>query len=139
MEKASEALLLLQPVTFRYKKEFDPRGAAQFGLVAEQVAKISPDLVVCDDQGKPFTVRYDEVNAMLLNEFLKEHKTVEEQQTTIGQLKSNAAKQEATISELKSDLQIVVARLKDQDSKIQEVSAEVEMNKRPSHVVATNP
>jgi hypothetical protein len=76
---------------------------------------------------------------MLLNEFLKEHKKVQEHQTTIGQLKFNAAKQAATISELKSDLQTVVARLKDQDSKIQRVSAEVEMNKGPSHVVATNP
>ena len=101
--------------------------------------KVDPDLVVRDEHGNVNTVRYEQINAMLLNEFLKEHRKVQEQQTTIGQLKCNAAKQDATISELKSDLQIVVARLKDQDSKIQSVSAEVEMNKRSLHVVATNP
>jgi len=67
MDEASEAILALRPVTFRYKKELDPKGAPQFGLVAEEVAKINPDLVTTDDQGKPFTVRYNEVNAMLLN------------------------------------------------------------------------
>src|SRR5205823_6873432 len=74
MDKQSEAILALQPVSFRYKKELDPKGTPQFGLVAEQVAKVDPDLVARDDEGKPFTVRYDEVNAMLLNEFLKEHR-----------------------------------------------------------------
>ena len=72
MDKASEALLSLQPVTFRYKKALDPQARPQFGLVAEQVAKVDPDLVARDAEGKPFTVRYDEVNAMLLNEFLKD-------------------------------------------------------------------
>ena len=139
MDKASETVLRLKPVTFRYKKDIDPDGIPQFGLVAEDVEKVNPDLVIRDANGKPQTVRYEQVNAMLLNEFLKEHKKVQEQQTTIGQLKSNAAKQEATISELKSDLQTVVARLKDQDSKIQRVSAEVEINQRSPHVVATNP
>ena len=100
---------------------------------------MNPELVVRDEEGKPYTVRYDQVNAMLLNEFLKEHKKVQEQQTTIGELKSNAAKQEAMISELKEDLQTVVARLKDQDSKIQSVSAELEIMKRLPQVVATNP
>ena len=107
--------------------------------MAEEVEKVNPDLVVRDKDGKPYSVRYDQVNAMLLNEFLKEHKTVQEQQTTVGQLKFNAAKQEATISELKSDLQIVVARLKDQDSKIRSVSAELEIMKRLPQVVATDP
>src|SRR4029434_7577138 len=68
MEKASEAILKLEPVTFRYKKEFDPDGIPQFGLVAEQVEKVNPDLVARDDQGKPYSVRYEAVNAMLLNE-----------------------------------------------------------------------
>ena len=139
MERASEALFALKPVAFRYKKEIDPAGTPQLGLVAEEVEKVNPDLVVRDKDGKPYSVRYDQVNAMLLNEFLKEHKKVQEQQTTVGQLKSNAAKQEATISELKSDLQTVVARLKDQDSKIQSVSAELEIMKRLPQVVATNP
>jgi trimeric autotransporter adhesin len=139
MAEASDALFGLRPVTFRYKKEIDPKRIAQFGLVAEDVEAVNSDLVVRDKDGKPYSVRYEQVNAMLLNEFLKEHKKVQKQQTTNGQLESNAAKQEATISELKSDLQTVVARLKDQDLKIQRVSAEVEMNKRSSHVVATNP
>src|SRR2546430_4008521 len=76
MDKASEAILALKPVTFRYKKELDPDRIPQFGLVAEQVEKVNPDLVARDDQGKPYTVRYEAVNAMLLNEFLKEHRTV---------------------------------------------------------------
>jgi uncharacterized coiled-coil protein SlyX len=76
---------------------------------------------------------------MLLNEFLKEHKKAQEQQTTIGQLKSNAAKQEATISELKKDLQTVVARLKDQDSKIQKVSDEMELSRSAPRMVRSNP
>ena len=84
MDKASETILALQPVTFRYKKDFDPTGTAQFGLVAEDVAKVNPDLVVRDKEGKPYSVRYDQVNAMLLNEFLKEHRTVQKQGATIA-------------------------------------------------------
>jgi len=83
MGNASEALLSLRPVTFRYKKNIDPKGAPQFGLVAEDVEKVNPDLVVRDAKGKVFTVRYEAVNAMLLNEFLKEHQKVEEQGATI--------------------------------------------------------
>ena len=78
MDKASEAILALQPVTFRYKKDLDPEGIPQFGLVAEQVEKVNPDLVARDEQGKPYTVRYEAVNAMLLNEFLKEHRGVQD-------------------------------------------------------------
>ena len=78
MDKASDALLALKPVTFRYKEEIDPTGTTQFGLVAEQVEKVSPDLVVRDPEGKPYRVRYDQVNAMLLNEFLKTHSKMEE-------------------------------------------------------------
>ena len=77
MEKASEAMLALRPVTFHYKK--DTEGIPQFGLIAEEVEKVNPALVVPDKEGKPYTVRYDAVNAMLLNEFLKEHRKVEEQ------------------------------------------------------------
>jgi hypothetical protein len=76
MDKASEAILALKPVTFHYKKEIDPKSSAQFGLVAEEVVKVNPDLVARDAEGKPYTVRYDAVNAMLLNEFLKEHRKV---------------------------------------------------------------
>jgi hypothetical protein len=86
MDKASEAILALKPVTFHYKKELDPDGIPQFGLVAEQVEKVRPDLVARDKEGRPYTVRYEAVNAMLLNEFLKEHKTVQEQGETIARL-----------------------------------------------------
>src|SRR5207302_5382958 len=78
MDKVSEAVLGLEPVTFQYKPELDPKGVPQFGLVAEQVEKVAPQLVIHDKQGKPYTVRYDAVNAMLLNEFLKEHRRVAE-------------------------------------------------------------
>ena len=77
MDKTSEAILPLKPVTFHYKKNLDPKGIPQFGLVAEQVEKVNPDLVARDEKGKPYTVRYEAVNAMLLNEFLKEHRKVE--------------------------------------------------------------
>ena len=86
MDKASEAIHALKPVTFRCKHELDPDGIPQFGLVAEQVEKVNPDLVARDEQGKPYTVRYDQVNAMLLNEFLKEHRKVEQMQKQIDAL-----------------------------------------------------
>src|SRR6266545_3266713 len=87
MERVSEALFALKPVTFRYKKEIDPDGKSQFGLVAEDVEKVNSDLVVRDKEGKPYSVRYEQVNAMLLNEFLKEHRKVEQLKASITQLK----------------------------------------------------
>jgi Chaperone of endosialidase len=86
MDEASEKLYALRPVTFRYKKEIDPAGSSQFGLVAEDVEKVNPDLIVRDREGKPYSVRYDHVNAMLLNEFLKEHRKVEQMQKQIDAL-----------------------------------------------------
>ena len=115
MDKASEAILLLKPVTFHYKHELDPAGIPQFGLVAEEVAKIDPALVACDDQGKPYTVRYEAVNAMLLNEFLKEHRKVETQEATITDVKSIVAQQQKEIEALR-------AALKAQTAQIQKVS-----------------
>ena len=91
MQRSSEVLFALKPVTFRYKKGIDPQGIAQFGLVAEEVEKVNPDLVVRDKEGKPYSVRYDQVNAMLLNEFLKEHRKVEQQEATIVQVESTGA------------------------------------------------
>jgi hypothetical protein len=108
MDKASEVILALKPVTFHYKKEIDPNGLRQFGLVAEEVEKIAPDLVRRDRDGKLQTVRYDAVNAMLLNEFLREHQKVE--------------KLEATVSSL-------VAMVKEQAAQIQKVSAQLELSK----------
>src|SRR6266545_3391723 len=86
MEQASEALFALKPVTFRYKKGIDPQGIPQFGLVAEDVEAVNPDLVVRDQEGKPYSVRYDQVNAMLLNEFLKEHKAFVEEHHKVAKL-----------------------------------------------------
>jgi predicted ribosome quality control (RQC) complex YloA/Tae2 family protein len=113
MDKASEAILALKPVTFHYKSH--TTGTPQFGLIAEEVAEVNPDLVVRDTSGEPYTVRYDAVNAMLLNEFLKEHRKVEEQKATIGQLKqdfqSKLAKQQRQIEALTTGLQKVSDRL----------------------------
>jgi hypothetical protein len=104
MKNASEVLLSLQPVTFRYKKELDPDAIPQFGLVAEEVAKVDPDLVVRDDKGKPYTVRYEAVNAMLLNEFLKEHGKVEEQGKEIAELRSALKEQAAQLQKVSERL-----------------------------------
>ena len=100
MDKASEALYALEPVTFHYKKEIDPVRTSQLGLVAEDVEKINPDLVVRDKEGKPYSVRYDQVNAMLLNEFLKEHRTVQAQQEEIDALKQELKDQRALIEKV---------------------------------------
>ena len=99
MDKASEAILAIKPVTFHYKKELDPDGIPQFGLVAEQVQKVNPDLVARDAEGKVYTVRYEAVNAMLLNEFLKEHRKNEGQEKTIAELKSGMTALAATVKE----------------------------------------
>ena len=148
MAEASEALFAFKPVTFRYKKEIDPKGKSQFGLVAEEVEKVNPDLVVRDKEGKPYSVRYDQVNTMLLNEFLKEHKKVEEQQESIAQLKSTVARQEATIAQQEKDfrsaiaqqqkgMQVLTAQLKEQAAQIQKGRAQVEMT-RPAPKTALN-
>jgi hypothetical protein len=123
MEQASEVLFALKPVTFRYKKGIDPDGTAQFGLVAEDVAAVNPDLVVWDKEGKPYSVRYDAVNAMLLNEFLKEHGKVQEQEAIIAEVTTKAAKQEAMIAELKSGMQALTAMVKEEASQIQMTNA----------------
>jgi hypothetical protein len=98
MDKASEAILALQPVTFHYKKDLDPDGIPQFGLVAEEVEKVNPDLVARDDEGKPYTVRYEAVNAMLLNEFLKEHRKVEALEKQVEQLAAGLQKVSAQLA-----------------------------------------
>jgi hypothetical protein len=127
MEKASEAILALKPVTFHYKS--DTTSTPQFGLIAEEVAQVDPDLVVRDNDGEIYTVRYDAVNAMLLNEFLKEHRRVQKQTQKIQE-------QETTIAELKKQVQTVVAHAKEQDIKIQSVSDQIQINSSP--VVVTD-
>jgi trimeric autotransporter adhesin len=129
MDHASKALFALRPVIFRYKKEIDPAGRSQFGLVAEDVEKVNPDLVVRDKEGKPYTVRYEQVNAMLLNEFLKEHRRVEEQARKVRE-------QEATIAELKKDFRATVAQL---TARLEEVSAQIEVSGPARKVVLSNP
>src|SRR5207247_3535006 len=106
MDKTSDALFALKPVTFRYKKEIDPAGTSQFGLVAEEVEKVNPDLVVRDKEGKPYSVRYEQVNAMLLNEFLKEHRKVQEQQKEIDSLKAELTEQRDLIQKESDRLEI---------------------------------
>jgi len=138
MDKASEVLLALKPVTFRYKKELDHDGVPQFGLVAEEVEKVNPDLVARDADGKVYTVRYEAVNAMLLNEFLKEHRKVEQQETTITQLKSRAAKHDAIAAQQQQEIKALTASLKEQASQIQKVSAQLEVSKPAPHMVLNN-
>ena len=128
MDKASEAILALKPVTFHYKQELDPKGIPQFGLVAEEVEKVNPDLVARDDQGKVYTVRYEAVNAMLLNEFLKEHRKVQEQEATLAQLKSTLAKKEAIDAHQQEQIEALTAGL-------QKVSAQLELNRAAPQTV----
>jgi hypothetical protein len=118
MGKASEAILSMQPVTFHYKKELDPQAIPQFGLVAEDVARVDPDLVARDEAGKPYTVRYEAVNAMLLNEFLEDHRKVEEQ-ARINE------EQETTIAEQRKQIAALAAAVKDQATQIEKVNAQL--------------
>jgi len=110
MNNASESIFTLKPVTFRYKREIDPAGTTQFGLVAEEVEKVDPDLVVRDKEGKPYSVRYDQVNAMLLNEFLKEHKAFLEEQRKMQELEKRTAALAAAVDEQAVQIQKVSAR-----------------------------
>jgi translation initiation factor IF-2 len=116
MDKTSEAILALKPVTFHYKS--DKNCSPRFGLIAEEVAEVDPNLVARDKDGKPYSVRYDQVNAMLLNEFLKEHRRVQE---------------------LEKGMAVLTAQLKEQAAQIQKASAQMEMNKVTTTVVLNNP
>jgi hypothetical protein len=146
MESASEAILALKPVTFRYKNKIDPTGRSQFGLVAEEVERVSSDLVVRDKERKPYSVRYEQVNAMLLNEFLKEYRKVQEHEATIAELKCGAGTQQATIARQQrefqttdareeNEIQALTAHLKEQDSKIQRVTDQLELSKPAPRIV----
>jgi trimeric autotransporter adhesin len=142
MGKASETLFSLKPVSFRYKKEIDPAGTAQLGLVAEDVEEVNPDLVARDEQGKPYTVRYEAVNAMLLNEFLNEHRKVEQQAATLSAVKSAAANSDAKITRLESSIgeqqkQIVflTESLKQQAAEVRKVGALLETQRSTPRLV----
>lgn len=131
MEKASESILSLKPVTFRYKKDLDPNAIPQFGLVAEQVEKVNPDLVARDETGKPYTVRYEAVNAMLLNEFLKEHKRVQEQEAAMAEVRSTAAKQAEAIEQQQKEIKTLTEALKIQAAQIRKVNDRVTTEAAP--------
>src|SRR5882757_7688128 len=126
MEKASEAILALKPVTFHYKS--DATNTPQFGLIAEEVAEVNPDLVVRDENGEIYTVRYDTMNAMLLNEFLKTHCKAQEQEAKITQLKKDF---QATVAQL-------TARLDEQATQIQKVRVQMEASKAAPQTVANS-
>ena len=132
MDKASESLLALKPVTFHYKS--DNTSTPQFGLIAEEVADINPDLVVRDEKGEIYTVRYDAVNAMLLNEFLKEHKKVEKQEATITRLTNDF---QTVSTQQRNEIQLLSAQLKEQAAQIQKVSAQLKASK-PAPQTAKN-
>ncbi|HST31107.1 MAG TPA: tail fiber domain-containing protein, partial [Chthoniobacterales bacterium] len=124
MDKTSETILELKPVTFRYKSQIDPKAIPQFGLVAEDVEKVNPDLVARDAQGKVYTVRYEAVNAMLLNEFLKEHRKVQELETI-------AARQQTSIN-------VLTNSLKQQASQMEKINAQIQLIRSNPATVANN-
>ena len=119
MDRSSETLFALKPVTFRYKKDADPSQALSFGLIAEDVAQVSPELITRDEEGKPQTVRYEAVNAMLLNEFLKEHRKLETQTRKVDD-------QEAKIAQQQKEIQTLMASVRQQSAQIQKVNARLE-------------
>jgi len=124
MDKASEVLFALKPVSFRYKKEVDPTRSLSFGLIAEEVAEVDPELVTPDPDGKPETVRYEAVNAMLLNEFLKEHRKNEQQESKLKEQEAKIARQEKQIEALTAGFQ--------------KVSEQLELNKPAPQTVAND-
>jgi Chaperone of endosialidase len=135
MDKASEAILALKPVTFRYKKEIESSGDIMFGLIAEEVEKVDPCLVIRNDKGEAESVRYEAVNAMLLNEFLKEHRKVEKQAATISQLNSTVAQQQ---KDFQATVEQLTRRLDEQASQIQKVSAQVAVNGQARQMISSN-
>ena len=143
MDKASEALLKLKPVTFRYKEELDPEKIPQFGLIAEDVEKVNPDLIVRDEEGKISSVRYEAVNAMLLNEFLKEHHKVEEQEARLMKQEAKMAEREeefrSRIAQQEKEIQTLAATLKKQASALQQVGAQLESRTSVRQMVANKP
>jgi hypothetical protein len=128
MEHASETIFALKPVTFRYKKEVDPSQALSFGLIAEEVAKVNRELITLDEEGRPQTVRYEAVNAMLLNEFLKEHRRVQKLEATMTQQQENF---QSKLAQQQKQIEALTAGL-------QKVSAQLELNKTAPRTVQNN-
>jgi methyl-accepting chemotaxis protein len=139
MGAASETLYQLRPVTFRYKKEIDASQSLEYGLIAEDVAEVDPNLANRNRDGQIESVRYSSINAMLLNEFLKEHKKVEAQQANITQLNSEMANQTAIIAQQQKAMEALTAQLKEQAAQMQKVSAQLEATQPASQLVNNNP
>ncbi len=135
MDKASEALFALKPVTFRYKGDIDPAHVKMFGLIAEEVAEVNPDLVVRNAKGEVDTIRFDSINAMLLNELLKEQRKVQEMEVIVAQQKKDF---EAIIAQRKKEIKSLTASLREQATQLQKVSAQLEASK-PAPQVVNNP
>jgi hypothetical protein len=133
MEQTSEAILSLKPVNFHYKS--DKMGTPQFGLIAEEVAAVNPDLVVRDKNGEIYTVRYDAVNAMLLNEFLKEHRRAQEQQAMIAQQRNDF---QAAIAQQEMEIKTLTATVREQAAQIQKVSVQLEASRSAPQTVLNN-
>ena len=131
MHTASEAIYALKPVSFRYHKEYDRTQTMAFGLIAEEVAEVNPDLVGRNPEGQPESVRYEQVNAMLLNEFLKEHRRGEEQDCKIQE-------QQTTIAELRSEIRSLAAVVNDQASELRNVSAQLQISNAAEQEIASN-
>jgi len=129
MDNTSEALFALKPVTYRYKKEIDKSQALDYGLIAEEVAKVDPKLAVRDGQGQIEGIRYNAINVMLLNEFLKEHKRVEAQQSKIEEQEATIAELKSTAARQQTGMDVLTAQVKEQATQIQKVSTQIEVSR----------
>ena len=147
MAHASETIFALKPVTFRYKQQIDPTRRSHFGLVAEDVEKVNPDLVVRDKEGKPYSVRYDQVNAMVLNEFLKEHRKVEKLQVKIAELQSTLASQgqkfEITTTKQQNEIEALAASVQKVGEQLEDTIVEGKRNRHQvkpqrARIIVTN-
>src|SRR5262249_29692036 len=138
MDRASEALYSLKPVSFRYNKQYDATQTLAFGLIAEEVAEVYPNLVGRNPKGEPESVRYGQINAMLLNEFFKEHEKVEEQQSKINNQQAAIAQLKSTVAQQQKGMEVLTAQLKEQAAQIQKVSAQFEVSKPAPQTVLNN-
>ena len=132
MHTASEAISALKPVSFRYHKQYDQTQTIAFGLIAEEVADANPDLVGRNPEGQPESVRYEQINAMLLNEFLEEHRKGEEQDCKIQE-------QETTITELRSEIRNLAVLVNEQGSELRKVTAQLQIGNAAAQAIASNP
>ena len=132
MHTSSEAIYELNPVSFRYHQQYDPTQTIAFGLIAEEVAEVHPDLVGRNPEGQPESVRYEQINAMLLNEFLKEHRRGEEQDCKIQE-------QETMITELRSEIRNLAAMVNEQASELRKVSVQLQISDAAAQAIASNP